>query len=96
MQPEARGFAVSGNVEHVSTTRGQASTSRDLEEAIGEQQPSSRTATSTFVQGRTEGALQNDLQQGTDGHVSAQTVRNKLHEGGIRVRHPQEGVVLTA
>ncbi|KAI3359193.1 hypothetical protein L3Q82_002722 [Scortum barcoo] len=33
-------------------------------------------------------ALQNDLQQ------SAQTVRNKLHEGGMRARHPQVGVVL--
>ncbi|KAL0198179.1 hypothetical protein M9458_006719, partial [Cirrhinus mrigala] len=33
-------------------------------------------------------ALQNDLQQATNVHVSAQTVRNRLHEGG--------GVVLTA
>ncbi|KAI4875026.1 hypothetical protein NFI96_013615, partial [Prochilodus magdalenae] len=41
-------------------------------------------------------ALQNDLQQATNVHVSAQTVRNRLHEDGMRVRHPQMGVVLTA
>uniref|UniRef100_A0A674BVC8 F-box protein 39 n=1 Tax=Salmo trutta TaxID=8032 RepID=A0A674BVC8_SALTR len=29
-------------------------------------------------------ALQNDLQQATNVHVSAQTVRNRLHEGGMR------------
>uniref|UniRef100_A0A8C7SD56 Tc1-like transposase DDE domain-containing protein n=1 Tax=Oncorhynchus mykiss TaxID=8022 RepID=A0A8C7SD56_ONCMY len=40
-------------------------------------------------------ALQNDLQQATNVHVSAQTVRNRLHEG-MRARHPQVGVVLTA
>ncbi|CDQ98343.1 unnamed protein product [Oncorhynchus mykiss] len=39
-------------------------------------------------------ALQNDLQQATNVHVSAQTVRNRLHEGGIRARRPQVGVVL--
>ncbi|KAL0180641.1 hypothetical protein M9458_023047, partial [Cirrhinus mrigala] len=31
-------------------------------------------------------ALQNDLQQATNVHVSAQMVRNRLHEGGMRVR----------
>ncbi|KAL0183544.1 hypothetical protein M9458_019240 [Cirrhinus mrigala] len=41
-------------------------------------------------------ALQNDLQQSTNVHVSAQTVRNRLHEGGMRARRPQVGVVLTA
>uniref|UniRef100_A0A8C7ILZ4 Transposase n=1 Tax=Oncorhynchus kisutch TaxID=8019 RepID=A0A8C7ILZ4_ONCKI len=41
-------------------------------------------------------ALQNDLQQATNVHVSAQTVRNRLHEGGMRARLPQVGVVLTA
>ncbi|KAL0159510.1 hypothetical protein M9458_043235 [Cirrhinus mrigala] len=41
-------------------------------------------------------ALQNDLQQVTNVHVSAQTVRNRLHEGGMRARRPQVGVVLTA
>ncbi|KAI4888818.1 hypothetical protein NFI96_023925, partial [Prochilodus magdalenae] len=41
-------------------------------------------------------ALQNDLQQATNVHVSAQTVRNRLHEDGMRARHPQMGVVLTA
>ncbi|KAI3361578.1 hypothetical protein L3Q82_013721, partial [Scortum barcoo] len=78
----------------------QASTSGDVEEAVGGQQPSSRTATSAFVQGGTGGALpeslQNDLQQATNVHVSAQTVRNRLHEGGMRARRPQVGVVLTA
>uniref|UniRef100_A0AAZ3RXU6 Transposase Tc1-like domain-containing protein n=1 Tax=Oncorhynchus tshawytscha TaxID=74940 RepID=A0AAZ3RXU6_ONCTS len=29
-------------------------------------------------------------------HVSVQTVRNRLHEGGMRARRPQVGVVLTA
>uniref|UniRef100_A0A8K9UYV5 Tc1-like transposase DDE domain-containing protein n=1 Tax=Oncorhynchus mykiss TaxID=8022 RepID=A0A8K9UYV5_ONCMY len=41
-------------------------------------------------------ALQNDLQQATNVHVSAQTVRNRPHEGGMRARLPQVGVVLTA
>ncbi|KAL0201568.1 hypothetical protein M9458_004755, partial [Cirrhinus mrigala] len=41
-------------------------------------------------------ALQNDLQQATNVHVSAQTVRNRLREGGMRARRPQVGVVLAA
>ncbi|CDQ62915.1 unnamed protein product [Oncorhynchus mykiss] len=41
-------------------------------------------------------ALQKDLQQATNVHVSAQTARNRLHEGGMRARRPQVGVVLTA
>ncbi|KAL0149715.1 hypothetical protein M9458_054998 [Cirrhinus mrigala] len=41
-------------------------------------------------------ALQNVLQQATNVHVSAQTARNRLHEGGMRARRPQVGVVLTA
>ena len=41
-------------------------------------------------------ALQNNLQQATNVHVSAQTVRNRLHEGGMRARRPQVGPVLTA
>ncbi|KAI3358890.1 hypothetical protein L3Q82_015281 [Scortum barcoo] len=36
-------------------------------------------------------ALQNDLQQATNVHVSAHTVRNRLHEGGMRARCPQVG-----
>ncbi|KAL0147394.1 hypothetical protein M9458_057305, partial [Cirrhinus mrigala] len=32
---------------------------------------------------------QNDLQQATNVYVSAQTVRNRLHEGGMRARRPQ-------
>ena len=34
-------------------------------------------------------ALQNDLQQATNVHVSAQTFRNRLHEGGMSARRPQ-------
>ena len=66
-----------------------------MEEAVGGQLPSSRTATSTLVQGGAGGALpeQNDLQQATNVHVSAQTVRNRLHEGGMRAQRPQVGVV---
>ncbi|KAI3367159.1 hypothetical protein L3Q82_008216 [Scortum barcoo] len=86
--------------EHGGATRRQASTSGDVEEAVGGQQPSSRTATSAFVQGGTGGALPEpckmSLQQATNVHVSAQTVRNRLHEGGMRARRPQVGVVLTA
>ena len=41
-------------------------------------------------------ALQNDLQQATNVHVSAQTVRNRMHEDGMRARRPQLGPVLTA
>ncbi|KAI4874245.1 hypothetical protein NFI96_007731 [Prochilodus magdalenae] len=41
-------------------------------------------------------ALQNDLQEATNVHVSAQTVRNRLHEDGMRARRPQMGIVLTA
>uniref|UniRef100_A0AAY4CKM1 Transposase n=1 Tax=Denticeps clupeoides TaxID=299321 RepID=A0AAY4CKM1_9TELE len=38
-------------------------------------------------------ALQNDLQQSTIVHVSTQTVRNRLHEGGMRTWRLQVGVV---
>ncbi|MCJ8738325.1 hypothetical protein PDJAM_G00034520 [Pangasius djambal] len=41
-------------------------------------------------------ALQNDLQQATGVNVSDQTIRNRLHEGGLRARHPLVGPVLTA
>ena len=34
-------------------------------------------------------ALQNDLQQATGVNVSAQTIRNRLHEGGLRARRSQ-------
>ena len=33
-------------------------------------------------------ALQNDLQQATGVNVSAQTIRNRLHEGGLRAQRP--------
>ena len=41
-------------------------------------------------------ALQNDLQQATGVNVSDQTVRNRLHGGGLRVRRPLVCSVLTA
>ncbi|TWW77306.1 hypothetical protein D4764_12G0006960 [Takifugu flavidus] len=41
-------------------------------------------------------ALQNDLQQATGVNVSDQTIRNRLHEGGLMARHPVVGPVLTA
>ncbi|KAJ8332481.1 hypothetical protein SKAU_G00422700 [Synaphobranchus kaupii] len=41
-------------------------------------------------------ALQNDLQRATRVHVSDQTVRNRLHEGGMRARHPLVGPLVTA
>ena len=41
-------------------------------------------------------AIQNDLQQATNVNVSAQTVRNRLHDGGMRAQRPQVGPVLTA
>uniref|UniRef100_A0A674P9G1 Transposase Tc1-like domain-containing protein n=1 Tax=Takifugu rubripes TaxID=31033 RepID=A0A674P9G1_TAKRU len=41
-------------------------------------------------------ALQNDLQRATGVNVSTQTIRNRLHEGGLRARRPVVGPVLTA
>ncbi len=41
-------------------------------------------------------ALQNDLQQATGVNVSDQTIRNRLHEVGLRARRPLVGPVLTA
>ena len=41
-------------------------------------------------------ALQNDLQWATRVHVSDQTVRNRLQEGGMSAQHPLVGPVLTA
>ena len=37
-------------------------------------------------------ALQNDLQQATGVNVSAQTIRNRLHEGGLRARRPVQSL----
>ncbi|KAL0183512.1 hypothetical protein M9458_019208, partial [Cirrhinus mrigala] len=69
----------------------QASTSGDVEEAVGGQQPSSRTATSAFVQGGTGGALPEPCKM-----TSSKPQINRFHEGGMRARRPQVGVVLTA
>ncbi|TWW54864.1 hypothetical protein D4764_0100900 [Takifugu flavidus] len=41
-------------------------------------------------------ALQNDLQRATGVNVSTQTIRNRLHEGGLRARRPVVGPVLNA
>ncbi|KAG2456868.1 TCB2 transposase, partial [Polypterus senegalus] len=41
-------------------------------------------------------ALQNYLQQVTGVNVSDQTIRNRLHEGGLRAQRPLVGPVLTA
>ncbi len=41
-------------------------------------------------------ALQNDLQQATGVTVTDQTIRNRLHEGGLRAQRPLVGPVLTA
>lgn len=46
----------------------------------------------SFVQG---GTIKIDLQQALHVHVSAQTVRNGLCEGGMRPLRPQVGPVLT-
>jgi len=41
-------------------------------------------------------ALQNDLQQATGVNISDQTIKNRLHEGGLRAQRPLVGPVLTA
>ncbi len=45
---------------------------------------------------RTARALQNGLQQATGVNVSDQTIRNRLHEGGLRARRVLVGPVFTA
>ncbi len=41
-------------------------------------------------------ALQNDIEQATGVNVSDQTIRNRLHEGGLRARRSLVGTVLIA
>ncbi len=41
-------------------------------------------------------AIQNYLQQATGVNVSDKTIRNRLHEGGLRARCPLVGPVLIA
>ena len=85
--------------EHGGDTRRQASTPGDVVGAVGGQQPISRSAIWSFVQGGTGGALPEPYKTTSSRphvHVSAQTVRNRLHEGGMRARRPQVGPVLTA
>lgn len=65
---------------------GEASTSGDVEEAVGGQEPSISTATSDFAQRETGRALPEPCKmtlQAINVHVSAQTVRNRPHEGGM-------------
>lgn len=73
-----------------------ASTFRDVEKAVGGQQPSSRTATSAFVQGGIGEALREPCKMTSSRpqvcmHLlkrsetdSMRVVRNRLHEGGMR------------
>ncbi|KAL0185662.1 hypothetical protein M9458_017332, partial [Cirrhinus mrigala] len=99
MRAVARRFAVSVSVVSKAWRR-QASTSGDVEEAVGGQQPSSRTATSAFVQGGTGGALPEPCKMTSSRPQMCMCLlkrsRNRLHEGGMRARRPQVGVVLTA
>lgn len=73
--------------------REMASSSGDVEKVVERQQPSRRTTTSAFVQREAGVALHNELQQATNVHVSAQTGRNMLHEGGMMARCPQVGQI---
>lgn len=49
----------------------------------------------SFVQEERGGTIQSDLQLATHVHVSAQTVRNRFREGGMRLQPSQVGPVLT-
>ena len=90
--------------EHGGDTRRQASTPGDMEGAVGGQQPSSRAAICSFVQGGT-GGVQQTLQECNRMTSSrplmcmfllrlSETVR--LHEGGMRARRPQVGPVVNS
>uniref|UniRef100_A0AAY5KHY5 Transposase Tc1-like domain-containing protein n=1 Tax=Esox lucius TaxID=8010 RepID=A0AAY5KHY5_ESOLU len=84
--------------EHAGDTRRRAVTQGELNRAVEGHQPSSRTSICSIVREGTvtARALHNVLQRATGVHFSDQTVRNRLHEGGIRARHPLVGLVLTA
>ncbi|KAI3370992.1 hypothetical protein L3Q82_023645, partial [Scortum barcoo] len=74
----------------------QASTSGDVEEAVGGQQPSSRTATSAFVQGGTGGALPEPCKMTSSRPQMCMCLLKRSETDSMRARCPQVGVVLTA
>jgi len=84
--------------ERGGDTRRQASIPGDVEGAVGGQQPSSRTATSSFVQGRRGGALPGPFKITSSRPLICMFLLKlpKTDEGGLRARHQQVGLVLTA